>query len=107
MHECDDKSSSEHDHDALSHDHESEAPLQSDHQAPHDHHFCVGSHLFYLTAQGVALDLSLQLSVLAVICQPQELWADNPAQSIASAFLVPDDPPTSRELRAHLCVYSI
>ncbi len=106
-HDLEDSSECEHDHESARHEHGTELPQTADHHGPHDHHFCVGSHLFYLTSQDVPLDLSPQLSLIPVICQVEELLGQYSERSLAFALRVPDDPLSSRELRAQLCVYSI
>ena len=87
------------DHDCSEHD--------SDHgDSDHHHHFCVGSHIFFLMPDSQAIDFSPQMTAVVMMADLLKDLAttsqvQGPRSSIGQAAL------TSQQRRALLCVYSI
>lgn len=73
----------------------------------HEHHVCVGSHIFFVTSSDVAINLSPLSGGILWLSDTTDLTAQVIIASRNSVGIGPRYQLTPRELRAHICVYCI
>ena len=75
--------------------------------SPHRHHFCIGSHVFYLSPDNIALDFAPQIGGANSLPDNLSLIVQKSAAALALPGTEPPYPMAPRELRAYLCVYCV
>lgn len=73
----------------------------------HEHHVCVGSHVFFVTSSDFAIDLSPQCAGALWFPDFTDLITQVGIASRNSVGTGPRNQLTPQELRAHICVYCI
>lgn len=91
------------DHDCCNHDSE-QSPAHD--EPAHEHHLCVGSHVFFLLPNVHSVDFTPQ-PVAAVMMADLLKWLSQPANVPNSEHSSGPQSLTSQQRRAMLCVYSI
>lgn len=107
---CQHEHSHKHDHETCGH-HEHEdtcpSPVQSGNDSHHDHHVCIGSHIFFVTSSAFSMDFApvscwilwlpeIQNLKVGLIALPSNFDAVDRWQHLSP-----------QKLRAHLCVYCV
>ena len=73
----------------------------------HEHHVCVGSHIFFVTSNDFAIVLSPQSGGILWLPDTADLTAQVIVASRKSIGTGPRYQLTPQELRAYICVYCI
>lgn len=93
-----------HHHSSCGHEHSHESSVPHDENAPRQHHFCVGSHVFYVSASNSNFDFAPQPSLVPVIFEVHdpEVWLIR--YTDYRAHSLPKDAQSSRQLLTQICV---
>lgn len=94
-------------HESCCHEDDSESPKPVNDESKHEHHFCVGTHLFYLTTTDLAVDFTPQLCWFAILPDVSSVVTPFISGTVNLTSAAPSIRSTSQRLRAQLCVYSI
>ncbi len=88
-------------------EHSGQQSYPVEHGSDHDHHFCLGTHVFFMPSSDFNIDFSLQLSGFIIPRDAIDLFGRQLAAGRFAADAGPPDTSSPRKLRAQLSVYCV
>ena len=77
------------------------------HGSDHDHHLCLGTHVFFNTSNERSIDFSLQLTGFLLPPDTADLFVRQAVAVRSAPDAGPPDKSSPQKLRAQLCVYRV